>query len=690
MTFSCSNVAAAAHLKPGRKSGDELLFTCPRHDDKHPSLSINISKDVWMCGPCGASGNSWELAAFLAKTNPENKSAVMDWLTTHGLMNGNGNQSAKPPTRWKGHPIKEWYSYTDADGTELYRVGRVEYQTEKGRQKEFPVWCHGTWGLNGTKPVLYRLPKLATTEQFFIPEGERDVHTLESGGVVATTNPMGAGKWRAEYADSFARHQSVTILPDNDEPGKAHAVAIAQSLVGKVASIKILELPGLPPKGDVTDWFAGRDPAEAAEELCILADRAEEFSASGTGGSAEKQQAESSRQFEAVSEDRYRLTLADVGVVFEIDRLRRERHELIGELAVRCDLPGARTFDGALSIADFNVSSARARTERAKLLASRALALELDWVSLVEEFCQRVLTTERIGQPAVDLRDLERPGPDDALFVDGLSMPRRHPTILFGDGGSAKSYTALYVAGKLAQQGFTVALFDWELCGEDHRGRWERLFGSAMPKLFYARCERPLVYEVDRLRRIAKERNIDYAIFDSVAFACAGPPESAEIAGQYFRAVRQVGVGSLHIAHISRGEGNDTKPFGSAFWHNGARSTWFVKCTESDGQTLNVGLFHRKSNLGKLNQPTGFLITFDDQRTTFKRANPAETPDLAVQMTLRQRMMHLLKSGALTPEAVAEELEADVETVKRTVRRHRSQFTVLDGGKLALLERHAS
>ena len=39
--------------------------------------------------------------------------------------------------------------------------------------------------------------------------------------------------------------------------------------------------PGFHQRGDVTDWFAGRDPIEAAEELCILAERAPEFSLSG-------------------------------------------------------------------------------------------------------------------------------------------------------------------------------------------------------------------------------------------------------------------------------------------------------------------------------------------------------------------------------------------------------------------------
>ena len=216
------------------------------------------------------------------------------------------------------------------------------------------------------------------------------------------------------------------------------------------------------------------------------------------------------------------------------------------------------------------------------------------------------MSAERVGHPAVDLRDIERPSPDDMLDIDGLKLPRRHPSIIFGDGGALKSYFALYVAACLAERGFTVAFFDWELAADEHRDRLERLFGKAMPGILYARCERALIYEIDRLRRIVKDRKVDFAVYDSIAFACSGPPESAEIAGAYFRAVRQIGCGSLHIAHISKAEGSDQKPFGSAFWHNGARSTWFAQCTESDGQTLNVGFFHRKSNLGKLQPPIAF------------------------------------------------------------------------------------
>jgi len=397
------------------------------------------------------------------------------------------------------------------------------------------------------------------------------------------------------------------------------------------------------------------------------------------------------REFQTFGIDGYKLTLPALGIVFQIDRLRRERNELVGELAVRCDLPPARGgYDGVLSIADFNVSSARARTERAKLLLERASIDSLDWAGLLEEFCQRLLAAERQGKAAVNLRDLPRPNRDNAeVRCDGLVLPKNHPAILFGDGGAAKSYTALYVAGQLAKEGIRVALFDWELAGEDHRERLERLFGTDMPSVLYARCERPLTFEAERLGRLVHENSIDYAVFDSVAFACDGPPEAAEVAGRYFRAVRQIGCGSLHIAHVSKSDDSDRKPFGSTFWHNGARMTWFVKASEEppDEGVLNIGLYNRKANLGPLRATVAFRIDFSDERTTFRRIEAGSNAMLAKKLTIYEQMAYLLKQGSMTAEAIAEEIDAAVESVKRTARRYKDRFVVVEGGKLALLEK---
>jgi hypothetical protein len=126
---------------------------------------------------------------------------------------------------------------------------------------------------------------------------------------------------------------------------------------------------------------------------------------------------ELAREFRPLpSVDGYMLELAAAGTTLRVERLRRERGELIGELTVSCVLPGTRSPNGILSVADFNLSSARARTDRGKLLAERSQA-PMDWAGLLEELCQYVIAAERTGQPAILLRDVPRPNVEDDDLV---------------------------------------------------------------------------------------------------------------------------------------------------------------------------------------------------------------------------------------------------------------------------------
>jgi hypothetical protein len=376
------------------------------------------------------------------------------------------------------------------------------------------------------------------------------------------------------------------------------------------------------------------------------------------------------RDFVAL-DGRYILGVGPVEI--EIDRLRRKWDELIGQLTVRCSLAGARTIapDNTISAADFAVSNLRARQERASLLMKRSQAPTIDWFGLLEEFCARVLTAERTGQPAVHLRDLARPAADADFEIDGLRLLAQHPVIWFGDGGAGKSLLALYCAGQLARRGLRVGYFDWEFSGDEHRDRLERLFGPDMPDLIYARCDRPLVAEVDRLRRIVQDERLDYNIFDSVAFATDGPPEAAENAAAYFRAVRSLGVGSLHIAHTTKGEGGEQKPFGSVFWHNGARGTWYAQRADEspDGRQIMIGLFNRKANTGPLRAAVGFELSFDADRTCIRRTDLAGSQDLAGTLPMWQRMREVLRGGAMTMAALAEELDTKPDTIKKAAKR---------------------
>ena len=403
------------------------------------------------------------------------------------------------------------------------------------------------------------------------------------------------------------------------------------------------------------------------------------------------------RTFNAVGDGRYLFAIPDLQLELDVDRLRRERHELKGELAVRCGLAGARAVNGnSLSVADFNLSSARARSERGRYLDKLTDATEIDWGRLLEEFCQRVLMAEREGQPAVLLREVPRPV-DDHLDVEGVRLHRRHPVIGFGDGGSFKSYLGLYWAGRLEQRGVRVLYCDWEFAAEDHRDRLERLFGADMPAVLYIRCERPLVFEMDRIRRIVQEEAIEYAVYDSIAFAYDGPPEASEVASAYFRAVRQIGAGSLHLAHVNRSDTGDQKPFGSSFWHNGARATWNIKTADQipGARELTIGLYNRKANIGPLRAAVGFRICFDDSRTTISRVDPRDVEELAVSLPLWQRVASELRAGPQTYAQLAESLgDAKVDSIVKATNRKGNVFTKVAGDdgvyRLALVERRVS
>jgi hypothetical protein len=158
------------------------------------------------------------------------------------------------------------YPYHGADGNLLYET--IRYEPKDFRQRQPDGNGGWTWNLNGVERVLYRLPELLADQEpiIYIVEGERDADRLASLGLTATTSPGGAGKWKSQYSQSLRGHK-VVILPDNDDAGRNHADQVAASLAGVAASVKIIHLPGLPEKQDVTDWL---DAGHTVEELLSL------------------------------------------------------------------------------------------------------------------------------------------------------------------------------------------------------------------------------------------------------------------------------------------------------------------------------------------------------------------------------------------------------------------------------------
>lgn len=177
---------------------------------------------------------------------------------------GTEHAPADPPARQPKpkRPKKNeaYYHYKDESATLLFQAIRQRYidTGEKTFTQRRPSG-DGKWvyNLKGVRTVLYRLPELVKADSkkpVFFVEGEKDVDRLRAQGLIATCNPMGAGKWREEYAPSL-RGRLVIIIPDNDKPGREHAEDVGRGLHGIAAEVKIVELPGLAQGGDVSDYL---------------------------------------------------------------------------------------------------------------------------------------------------------------------------------------------------------------------------------------------------------------------------------------------------------------------------------------------------------------------------------------------------------------------------------------------------
>jgi hypothetical protein len=244
MSAPIEKVVAALEARGCRGRGSS--WTCPSHDDRRPSLSVREGADGRALLRCHAGCSLEDILAALGLGEPD--------------LFPDGERQAPQEVAT--------YPYTDEDGNVLFEV--VRYWPKAFRQRRPDGRGGWIWNLDGVRRVLYRLPAVVDAvrsgERVYVVEGERDVHALEELGLVAATNPGGAGKWRDEYSRYLAG-ADVTIVADRDDPGRRHALQVARSLEGIAATVRVLEPPA--PHKDVADLLAS---GGSLEELVPLED----------------------------------------------------------------------------------------------------------------------------------------------------------------------------------------------------------------------------------------------------------------------------------------------------------------------------------------------------------------------------------------------------------------------------------
>ena len=235
-----------------RSSGEGYLCKCPAHDDRTPSLKVSEGKNGNVLVHCFAGCEQQDVIDALKKRNL--------WPEVERKL--------EKPVRKVTKKIVATYDYVDPETGEV-RFQVVRYEPKDFRQRRPDGFGGWSWSVPASDRILFNLVAVTKSERtVFIVEGEKDVEALRKIGITATCNAGGAGKWKPQYSQYLAG-RAVVVLPDNDEAGADHAKIVATALHDIAKSVRIIDLPGLPPKGDVSDWIVAGGTADDLAKLCL-------------------------------------------------------------------------------------------------------------------------------------------------------------------------------------------------------------------------------------------------------------------------------------------------------------------------------------------------------------------------------------------------------------------------------------
>ena len=295
-----------------KEGATSLCGPCPKCGGVDRFVYKIDSRRFW-CRRCNENGgdvidfHAWvegtDVKGLLEKYLPEQKSKKKPFKKT------------KPFEHYQlGFPVQK-YPYVDLRGKILYFNCRFEFELEPKTFRQ----C-GADGLSWTvkhikKKVPYQLPKVVEAKTVFILNGEKACIRMNDIGQVGTCNVAGEGNWTSDLNQYF-KGREVILVPDNDESGRKRIENVYSELKDFASSIKLLELPGLPEKGDFVDWLdMVGDIDFAAEQLAIMVENA---------GPYEPKETETVNFPDPKPESKSDLISA-VSAIIDLDPLTRER-----------------------------------------------------------------------------------------------------------------------------------------------------------------------------------------------------------------------------------------------------------------------------------------------------------------------------------------------------------------------------
>lgn len=332
------------------------------------------------------------------------------------------------------------------------------------------------------------------------------------------------------------------------------------------------------------------------------------------------------------SEDLYRFHWPSLGVECIVEGIVAEKTDIRVEITITLvhNMYGGRLYTGHLLLLGTN-----SRRDVRKALEDRVPSDEFDWGGILEQIC--LLTRERYrrGEPVLDLAQVDYR--NAVRFLLKPFVPDRAISILYGDGGTAKSLFALAMGvcittltelvGMLPEKCGRILYLDWEDDAETHAERLAAVckgMGIDVPDdliLYQRRAER-LQESTRELRRTIVEKDVVLVIVDSLGMAAGNPMDEALMLGA-LKAARSFNCAVLMIHHLPKDPKDKSKPFGTVYASNEARMTWLVEASEDEGSNSLSALYtNHKWNRGrKFNRRAllaHFETTADDELVSVK------------------------------------------------------------------------
>ncbi len=298
-----------------------------------------------------------------------------------------------------------------------------------------------------------------------------------------------------------------------------------------------------------------------------------------------------------------------------------------------------------------------------------------------------------------------RPSNERPMVIERM-IPQGFPTLLYGEGATAKSLLAASASLDIARgtetwMGFEIhlhgptILLDFELdLQEQARRIYQLAEGVGLnkpPDDFYylSGADYPPGAVLDHTLQLAKEVGAILVVLDSLGFALEGDMEASRDVLRFIRRhvlpFKAAGITLLivdHQAKLQGGEGYHQKsPFGSVYKSNACRSVIQVGVEDQCEGELTVRFRHKKANFGSKFDPFEAQLLFHSTRVEI-RHRALEPNEVATEGSLNteQKIRRLLRESPMFPEELAEKTGASLGTIKNKITKLRKNGEVEDTG----------